>query len=95
MQLKRIKPPMFKISWKLIKNSDKYILNEYEVRQLQIDYKNAYQDAKLNGKSIPMLYVKDIDSDTWTETMPDGRFVGEIKGFRVVAELILKLLTHE
>lgn len=76
MKITRVTPPKFKIG--------KYVLNEYEVRQLQIDFKQ--------GKFTEELAVYDVTYGTYHILNLDGRFDKAPKSFSLTYELVKQLL---
>jgi hypothetical protein len=76
MNITRIPVPKFKVG--------EYILNEYEVRQLQVDFKE--------GKHTEEIAVCDMTYDTIHILKLNGRFDVTPKSFSLSYELVKKLL---
>ncbi len=72
----RIKAPKFKVG--------KYVLNEYELRQLQLEV--------LKGQKQGMIDVKDLSANTWHKIGSDGAFNSSPKGYSVSSMITLEIL---
>lgn len=76
MKITRIKAPRYKVR--------NYILNEYEVRQLQVDFKE--------GKFTEEVAVYDVTYGTYHILNLDGRFDKTPKSFSLSYELVKQLM---
>jgi hypothetical protein len=74
----RIKPPKFRVG--------RYVLNEYELRKLQLDV--------CNGIFEPNFVVKDEAGNTST-IRPDGILTGNLHRFNLSSQLAMDLIFHE
>jgi len=74
----KIKPPKFRVG--------RYVLNEYELRKLQLDV--------CNGIFEPNFVVKDEVGNT-SAIRADGILVGNLNRFNLSSQLAMDLMFHE
>lgn len=80
MKIKRIEPPKFRVG--------KFILNELEVRQLQLDVAKKLV-------TFTNIKVKDINNNTTHIILENGRFDKAPKSFANSFNMVMELLDIE